>query len=204
MLKKVRQGLVDDGLITDPNSPKGRLLKAAAHLFRYKGYPRTTVRDLGKEVGILSGSLFHHYKTKDDILKAVMTECIILVTHQLKYTLAKKSDPRDRLLFLIRSEMEELLADTSDGGPVVVNEWRCLSESGQADILKLRDDYEKIWWDELANAQKSSIGVVDMDVVLLRRLIAGSIASCINWFQLDGDLSIDDLAAEVIKLILKK
>lgn len=204
MSKKVKQRLVDNGLITDSSSPKGRLLKGAGHLFRYKGYQRTTVRDLGKEVGILSGSLFHHYKTKDDILKAVMEESILLFTHQLQHGLAKCSDPRDRLFFLIRSELDALLGDSNDGGAVVVNEWRCLSDSGQADILKLRHDYEKIWWAELVTAQKAGIGVVDMDVYLLRRLLAGSIASCINWYQTDGELTIEDLADETIKLVLKE
>lgn len=203
MSKKVKQSLVDEGLITDSKSPKGRLLKAAARLFRYQGYQKTTVRDLGKEVGILSGSLFHHYKTKDDMLKAVMAESILLFTHQLQHGLAERSDPRARLLYLIRAELDALLANSTDGGAVVVNEWRCLSKSGQAEILSLRADYEHIWLDELISSQKASIGVVDIDVSLLRRLLAGAIASCINWYRADGELSIDEIADQTLKLILK-
>ena len=54
------QALVDKGVVNAPDSAKGRLLQAAATLFKEKGYERTTVRDLGKAVGIQSGSLFHH------------------------------------------------------------------------------------------------------------------------------------------------
>ena len=39
------------------DSPRGRILRAAAHLFMTRGYAQTTVRDLGAAVGILSGSL---------------------------------------------------------------------------------------------------------------------------------------------------
>ena len=46
------------------DSPRGRLLSAAAHLFRDKGFDRTTVRDIAASVGIQSGSIFHHFKSK--------------------------------------------------------------------------------------------------------------------------------------------
>ena len=58
------------------DSPRGRLLSAAAHLFRDKGFDRTTVRDIAASVGIQSGSIFHHFKSKEDILFAVMEEVI--------------------------------------------------------------------------------------------------------------------------------
>ena len=52
------ENLVANGSVTDPASARGRLLTKAAHLFRVKGYERTTVRDLAAEVGIQSGSIF--------------------------------------------------------------------------------------------------------------------------------------------------
>jgi len=42
------------------DSPRGRLLSAAAHLFRDKGFDRTTVRDIAASVGIMRG-----YKKED-------------------------------------------------------------------------------------------------------------------------------------------
>ncbi len=62
--------------LTDPASPKGKLLKVAARLFHEKGYDRTTTRDIASEVGILSGSIFHHFKNKDDILRVIMEESV--------------------------------------------------------------------------------------------------------------------------------
>jgi AcrR family transcriptional regulator len=74
----VLKQLVDNQYITDPRSAKGKLMRAAAHLFKTRGYERTTVRELGAAVGIQSGSLFHHFKSKDDILLSVMEETIII------------------------------------------------------------------------------------------------------------------------------
>src|SRR5690554_6288787 len=72
----ILQSLVAENLVSDPESARGRLLREAARLFREKGYERTTVRDLAAAVGIQSGSLFHHFRTKEEILKAVMVETI--------------------------------------------------------------------------------------------------------------------------------
>src|SRR5690606_24593032 len=76
----ILQSLIAEQLVSDPASARGRLLNEAARLFRDKGYERTTVRDLAAAVGIQSGSLFHHFRTKEEILKAVMVETIRLNT----------------------------------------------------------------------------------------------------------------------------
>ena len=69
--RDVMQQLVAAGRVTDPESARGKLLQTAAHLLRSKGYERTTVRDLAGAVGIQSGSIFHHFKSKDEILRSL-------------------------------------------------------------------------------------------------------------------------------------
>ena len=58
--------------VTEDNSRKAELVRVAARLFRDHGYERTTVRDIGNAVGLQSGSLFYHFRTKEEILVAVM------------------------------------------------------------------------------------------------------------------------------------
>ena len=56
----------------DDSIRRQELLSSAARLFRDVGYPRATVRDIAKAVGIQSGSIFYYFKTKEDILVDVM------------------------------------------------------------------------------------------------------------------------------------
>ena len=65
------------------DSPRGRVLRAAAHLFRVQGYSGTTVREIAALVGIQSGSLFHHFRSKEEILFVVMKEVIIYNTEMI-------------------------------------------------------------------------------------------------------------------------
>lgn len=195
------QALVDEGVVNAPDSAKGRLLQAAATLFKEKGYERTTVRDLGKAVGIQSGSLFHHYPNKEAILRAVMEETIILNTELMKASLAQANKPEDKILALIRCELESVLGETGAAMTVLVYEWRSLKEESQLEILKLRDIYENIWIDTLTEAKEA--GSVVIDPAVLRRLLTGALSWTVNWYRKEGDLTVEQLAQMALSLAIK-
>ncbi|MCP4170310.1 MAG: TetR/AcrR family transcriptional regulator, partial [Fuerstiella sp.] len=188
------------GQITDPDSPRVRLLDQAAQLFRQKGYERTTVRDIAGAVGIQSGSIFHHFSSKEDILRSVMSEALIYFTEILRDAISKAHGPRDKLLACIRSELQFTIGpDTTAIMSVLISEWRSLSAEVQQDILQYRDVYEQFWLDALQDAGKA--GLLAGDVFVTRRLIAGAIHWTPYWFQLDGELSLEDLATETLQMI---
>jgi len=195
------QALVDQGVVNAPDSAKGRLLQAAATLFKEKGYERTTVRDLGKAVGIQSGSLFHHYPNKEAILRAVMEETIILNTELMKAALAQTNKPEDKILALIRCELESVLGETGAAMTVLVYEWRSLKEESQLEILKLRDIYENLWIGTLTEAKEA--GSVVIDPAVLRRLLTGALSWTVNWYRKEGNLTVEQLAQMALSLAIK-
>jgi AcrR family transcriptional regulator len=193
------ESLIEEGQITDRNSPRGKLLDCAARLFRQKGYERTTVRDIASAVGIQSGSIFHHFPSKEDILKAVMSEALVYFIEELRAAIEAAEGPEDKLLACIRSELQFTVGDdTVAVMSVLITEWRCLSEPHQKDILGYRAAYEQLWTDVLEGAKKE--GLVAGDVFIVRRLLAGAIHWTTTWFQPDGELSLDDLALETLHL----
>ncbi len=194
----IKNDLVARGLITDATSPKGMVLGKAAHLFRERGFERTTVRDLGREVGILPGSIFHHFHSKDEILRIVMRESIILNLARIRTRLAEAVTPIDRLRALIGAELWAINGETGEAWTVLVREWRSLSSEGQANILQLRDEYEDIWLAVLAEARDA--GLVQSEPFIIRRLLAGALNWTVNWFRPGRGLSLADLTEEVLRL----
>lgn len=182
------------------DSPRGRLLSAAAHLFRDKGFDRTTVRDIAAAVGIQSGSIFHHFKTKEDILYAVMEEVIQFNTDRLRQALAREASARARLRALIRAELQSIVGDTAEAMTVMVTEWRCLSEDKQRQALSLREIYEQLWLDVLAELKEQ--GVFRSDPFVMRRLLTGMIGWTPNWFDHQGKLNLDDLAEIILARVV--
>lgn len=198
---KVMQELVADGRMTDPDSARGKLLQAAAHLFRRKGYERTTVRDLATAVGIQSGSIFHHFKSKEEILRAVMEETIIYNTALMETALAEATTLRERVLALIRCELQSIMGGTGEAMAVLVYEWRSLSEDSQAHILALRDRYEQRWLEVLEEARAA--GYVRRDPFILRRFLTGALSWSTTWFRPGGQMSLDALAEEALALVIR-
>ncbi|WP_025127256.1 TetR/AcrR family transcriptional regulator [Pseudomonas sp. PH1b] len=200
-LQVVRE-LIASGQVTDPESARGKLLQTAAHLFRNKGYERTTVRDLAGAVGIQSGSIFHHFKSKDDILRAVMQETIHYNTALMRAELAEAGSVRERVLALIRCELQSIMGGSGEAMAVLVYEWRSLSPEGQAAVLALRDIYEQIWLQVLGEAKDA--GFIKGDVFITRRFLTGALSWTTTWFRAQGSLTLEQLAQEALLLVLKE
>ncbi|MCG6576249.1 TetR/AcrR family transcriptional regulator [Pseudomonas sp. AF32] len=199
---RVMRELVELGQLTDPDSARGKLLQTAAHLFRNKGFERTTVRDLASAVGIQSGSIFHHFKSKDEILRAVMEETIRYNTALMRAALAEAGSVRERVLALIRCELQSIMGGTGEAMAVLVYEWRSLSEDGQRQVLALRDIYEQLWLEVLGQAKDA--GYIRGDVAITRRFLTGALSWTTTWFRAEGSLSLDDLAEQALILVLEE
>lgn len=182
------------------DSPRGRVLRAAAHLFRSQGYERTTVRDLARVVGIQSGSLFHHFSSKEEILCAVMEEAISYNFARMEQAVAAGRNPREQLLGLIRAELESINGDTGDAMSVLVYEWSALSADKQAHLLAMRERYEALWVAVLAEARAQ--GLLHHDPFLWRRLLGGAIGWTGMWFKRDGSLTLDAVAEMTLEMAL--
>ena len=184
--------------LTDPSSARGRLLRQAAHLFREKGYERTTVRDLAAAVGIQSGSIFHHFQTKEAILRAVMVETILYNTGRMEAAVKEAGELVAQLRALVRCELESITGETGEAMAVLVYEWRSLSPESQAEILKLRDSYEALWIETLKALRAADL--VQADPFVLRRLLTGALSWTVTWFRVDGSggLNLDRLTEQVM------
>jgi len=186
--REVMQQVVASGQVTDPESARGKLLQTAAHLFRSKGYERTTVRDLASAVGIQSGSIFHHFKSKDEILRSVMEETIIYNTALMHAALAEATNLHERVLALIRCELQSIMGGTGEAMGVLVYEWRSLSAEGRDYILGLRDTYEQLWLQVLGEAKAA--GYFKADPFIIRRFLTGALSWTTTWFRPDGPMTL--------------
>ena len=57
----------------DSQQTKQKVIEVATEIFMTKGYESTTMQDIVKGVNMSSGAIFHHYKSKKEILDAVIS-----------------------------------------------------------------------------------------------------------------------------------
>ncbi len=57
---------------TKARDTKGEIHRAALELFSGQGYEKTSLREIAEQVGITKASLYYHYSSKQDLLKAII------------------------------------------------------------------------------------------------------------------------------------
>jgi AcrR family transcriptional regulator len=90
---------------------RNEILVAAAEVFAEKGIVPATVRDIGQRVGILSGSLYHHFASKEEIIDEILVPVVRGQIEAYDAIAAKTDDPREILELVIGSAVEQTALD---------------------------------------------------------------------------------------------
>ncbi|MBH8580964.1 TetR/AcrR family transcriptional regulator [Halomonas pacifica] len=182
------------------DSPRRReLTRLAAQLFVQEGFDRTTVRMLAQEMGIKSGSLFHHFRDKQEILCAVIEEgtqnALAIAREALE---ACAPTPEARLHAMARAHLETLLTDRN-AHVVALYEWRRLDAESRAHLSHLRDAYEALWQEVVGDALEA--GLIHGDKFLVSRFVLGALNWTVRWYDPEGSRTPEELARELIAMI---
>lgn len=78
------------------------LVRLAAELFAEKGFQATTVRNIAEEAGILSGSLYHHFDSKESIVDEILSGFFTDIMAGYQAVIDENRDPRDTIAGLVR------------------------------------------------------------------------------------------------------
>ncbi len=97
------------------NKRKQRIIDAAIEVLKENSIEETTVRKIASKAGLTTGSLYHHYKNKDEILFDVMKQSLQF-THKMieRVRNEKKSKRGKELLSEIVSEVGKRLSKVDE------------------------------------------------------------------------------------------
>ena len=186
----------------DDGNRRRQLLKAAARLFRRRGFDGTTTRDIAAAVGMHAGSPFYHFASKSALLFAVMDEGMRAALARQAEALQPGADPALTLRRLIRAHFDTLHGPGRDFIPVMLFESRSLAARQRAAIAHLQREYEGAWapvLDALAAA-----GRLRADAGLARLLILGALNWSVQWFDPKKRASLDDVTDAAMALFLQE
>lgn len=70
-----------------------QILNASLELFYENGFQKTTTRDIIKKTGILNGSLYNRFKSKEEILICIVTEALEYTLKECEIILKEENNP---------------------------------------------------------------------------------------------------------------
>ena len=160
---------------------RAELIEKSAELFRIKGYDNTTVRDIAAATGIQAGSWFYHFKTKQDILPAIMEQGLRHALAEIEAIAAQPLAPGVMLQRLVEVHLHALLAPDHHFIAVLLYEWRSLDPASRARLVALKDRYEAIWDQAIAALHHS--GAWSMPSQFDRLLMFGALNWTVQWYK---------------------
>ncbi|MFC3931553.1 TetR/AcrR family transcriptional regulator [Streptococcus dentapri] len=72
-------------------------------MFQEKGFEKTSVNDILKIVGIAKGTFYYYFKSKEEVLEAVVSEATSLLKARVQKVVKSTSDPKTKLLEAFQS-----------------------------------------------------------------------------------------------------
>jgi AcrR family transcriptional regulator len=186
----------------EPNR-RADIVRAAGRLFAEKGYSATTIRDIAGAVDMRSGSPFYHFKTKHDMLRAVVLEGIAAIDEAVSLVAARGKSPRATFEAMLRAHLDQLLGSAGrDFAATLLHESRHLDPEVLAEVTALKDRYETMWQKALKDLKRA--GLVEDDDAVTRLFLMGALNWTVQWYRPDGPRSIEQIARQLADFVLGK
>ena len=177
------------------------LVRLAADLFAEKGFQATTVRNIADEAGILSGSLYHHFDSKESIVDEILASFFNEIMAAYQEVLDEDLNPRDTIAGLVRVAFGSLEPHRA-AITVMQNDWNYLRGMDRFSyLIKSEVEVEKMWVDTLSEGQKAGLFRDDLDPKLTYRMVRDTIWVAVRWFKPGGGLNAQGLAEHYLKVM---
>ena len=189
-----------DNAANSVDNRRADLVRVAARLFRERGFDGTTTRDIADAVGMRSGSPFYHFKSKQELLAAVMEEGLVAGLPAAEAIVAGKLPPRAKFQALVRAHLEIVLGEGHDFIPVLLYEWRRLTPELRDKVQVLRNRYDQLWQGLVG--ELTAAGLLNSDSAVSRLLLMGAMNYTVLWYKPGQGADLDQIAEQAVVMFL--
>ncbi|MCC2658757.1 MAG: regulatory protein TetR [Panacagrimonas sp.] len=169
------------------------ILSATARIYVTEGYAGTTIRDIAAAQGLLPGSIYHHFSSKEKLIIELYERGIDYITQAVCDAIDGVEDPWKRLEIACAVHIDALVNGKPHAGILpmdIPSEPRKLVQT----LVKARQRYETIFRDlvaalELGSAKRSR---------MFRLQLLGSLNWSTRWYDAGGPLGPSDIAREFV------
>jgi TetR/AcrR family transcriptional regulator, cholesterol catabolism regulator len=181
---------------------QAELLAIAADLFADRGYVATTVRDIADEAGILSGSLYHHFDSKESMIDEILSTFIDQTLASYESVIAEGKGPKETFEGLVRTSLESMVESRS-AILIYQNEARFLAAQPRFSYLTAAHrKFEKIWTDVLKKGVKNGEFRDSIDPKLVYRLVRDTVWTAPRWYRPGGSLKPDKIIEQYMAVLV--
>ncbi|MGW9630906.1 TetR/AcrR family transcriptional regulator [Agromyces sp. NPDC055520] len=185
----------------DGSVRRDQILVIATRLFASRGYSSTTVRDIADAAGILSGSLYHHFASKEAVLHEILRTFQHDTLSAFERIVASDGSPREHLDRLIERAFLTI-EQRPDEVMIYQNETGFLmTQPAFGFVAEGAERIEQIWLEQIVEGQRTGVFRGTIDPRLAFRFIRDALWSTVFWFRSGGSHTAASLSANYLDLL---
>lgn len=170
------------------------ILAAATRRFAEYGFEATTVRQIADDVNILSGSLYHHFATKEEILEEIVRDAILRSRDDAQRIAGLKLDAEQRFVALLMIELNRMTAQ-QEVYAIVFNERKFFRRSDYFQYLtKAKRATYEAWNTILSDGIEEGLFHPQLDIYLTISTVIRMLNAGADWYKNEDGSKIDALA----------
>ncbi|GGZ92601.1 putative transcriptional regulator TetR family protein [Streptomyces spiroverticillatus] len=185
-------------------SPQRRreLLDTAAEVFAAQGYNATTVRKIADAAGMLAGSLYYHFDSKESMLDEILSTFLTELWEGYDTVLASSLGPRETIEALVTESFREI---DRHRAAVAIYQKESRHLSAQPRFHYLADSqtkFEKAWLGTLERGVADGVFRDDLDIRLTYRFVRDTVWVAASWYRPGGQHSPEEIARQYLSMVL--
>jgi TetR/AcrR family transcriptional regulator, cholesterol catabolism regulator len=185
------------------SSRRDEILAKAAALFAKQGIAGTTVREIADAVGILSGSLYHHFESKEEMVHEIIASYLDDLHERYRTVADDEATPLECLKALIRTSFDSL-GSHAHACEIYQNDYNYITRLPQfPQLRRVSQNTQKIWLDTLADGVAHGAFRTDVDTTLFYRFLRDAIWMSVRWHRPGSRRADADLAAACISVFIE-
>jgi len=170
------------------------ILRAAARLFRERGFADTGMRDIAAAAELSAANLYHYFDGKHDLLFYCQDRALDRMIAATITARRESASATERLRIVCTAHLQTLLDEIE--GATAHLQVDSLPPALRGEIVKKRDRYERAVRKLIADGIRAG-ELVDADPAIITRAMLGAMNWTVTWFRPDGT----DTAARVGEII---
>lgn len=190
-----------NGKVTKADKTRARLIEVATRLFQEHGSEEVTVRRIAAAARIEAGSIYYHFASRDEIMRAVLERGVGGAQTEVLKAIAEAgegSSPLARLQAALGAHLQYTLRHHFSSRLKAI---RRLPKRLREHHMKQEREYATIFADLLAEAEKQGLLRSGFDLSVIRMLAMGALTWTAEWYDPDGTMDPDDITAELMRAL---
>ena len=181
---------------------RAEIVAIAGELFAERGYANTTVREIADAAGILSGSLYHHFDSKESMIEALLRDFLDRIGREYATVTSVGTDPATTLRALVHVAFGALATDRA-AVAVMLNEYNVLVQYPRFRFLRdAVENTERLWVEVLDAGMRAGDFRTGVPADVVYRFLRDAIWVSVRWYRPDGAQRPDDVADDYLTVLL--